>query len=145
MAPTPHVHAVQIYYEDTDHSGVVYHANYLKYFERAREHFLGVPELVQLWEKEGVGFVVYKCEMTFREGAVFGDALEIRTRVERESDYRLVFHQDVHRCADGKRLVEGQVQLVCVNQHKTLVQLPLSVLARLTAAQAAAGPEPEGG
>ena len=33
-----HEHRVQIYYEDTDHSGVVYHANYLKYFERAREH-----------------------------------------------------------------------------------------------------------
>ena len=43
---TPHVHPVQINYEDTDHSGVVYHANYLKYFERAREHSLGV---------EGVG------------------------------------------------------------------------------------------
>ncbi|MCB9625847.1 MAG: YbgC/FadM family acyl-CoA thioesterase [Sandaracinaceae bacterium] len=132
MVPVPHVHAVQIYYEDTDHSGVVYHANYLKYFERAREHFLGVPELVQLWEQEGVGFVVYKAEMTFREGAVFGDALEIRTRVERESDYRLVFHQDVHRRADGKRLVEGQVQLVCVNRNKSLVPLPLSVLAHLT-------------
>ena len=139
MVSVPHVHAVQIYYEDTDHSGVVYHANYLKYFERAREHFLGVPQLVALWEHEGVGFVVYKAEMTFREGAVFGDALEIRTRVERESDYRLVFHQDVHRCSDGKRLVEGQVQLVCVNRSKTLVQLPLSVLARLTGAPGAAG------
>ena len=37
-----HRHEIQIYYEDTDHSGVVYHANYLKYFERAREHMLGV-------------------------------------------------------------------------------------------------------
>jgi tol-pal system-associated acyl-CoA thioesterase len=139
MPPAPHIHAVQIYYEDTDHSGVVYHANYLKYFERAREHFLGVPQLVALWEHEGVGFVVYKAEMTFREGAVFGDSLEIRTRVERESDYRLVFHQDVHRCSDGKRLVEGQVQLVCVNRAKTLVQLPLAVLARLTGEHGAPG------
>jgi acyl-CoA thioester hydrolase len=134
MVQAPHVHAVQVYYEDTDHSGVVYHANYLKYFERAREHFLGVSELVGLWETEGVGFVVYKAEMTFREGAVFGDALEIHTRVERESDYRLVFHQDVHRRADGKRLVEGKVQLVCVNREKKLVMLPLMVLARLTGA-----------
>ena len=133
MAHTPHVHAVQIYYEDTDHSGVVYHANYLKYFERAREHFLGVRELVQLWEQEGIGFVVYKAEMTFREGAVFGDTIEIRTLVKRESDYRLVFHQDVHRRSDGKRLVEGQVHLVCVNRVKSLVQLPISVLARLAA------------
>ncbi len=131
-----HVHLVQVYYEDTDHSGVVYHANYLKYFERAREHLLGVEELVRLWAHEGIGFVVYKAEMTFREGAVFGDALQIRTRVERESEYRLIFHQDVHRQRDGKRLVEGQVQLVCVNQAKALVPLPVSVLSRLYIDQA---------
>ena len=47
-------HAVQIYYEDTDHSGLVYHANYLKYFERAREHLLGVDELVRLLKEDGI-------------------------------------------------------------------------------------------
>ena len=51
--------SVQIYYEDTDHSGLVYHANYLKYFERAREHLLGTDELVRLLAEEGKGFVVY--------------------------------------------------------------------------------------
>ena len=52
--------SLQIYYEDTDLSGSVYHANYLRYFERAREHLLGPPELVRLWKDEGIGFVVYK-------------------------------------------------------------------------------------
>ena len=51
-----HIHRVQIYYEDTDHSGAVYHANYLKYFERAREHLLGTDELVRLWDVDGIGF-----------------------------------------------------------------------------------------
>lgn len=127
------VHPVQVYYEDTDHSGVVYHANYLKYYERAREHCLGVEELVALYRDHGIGFVVYKCEMTFREGAVFGDALEIRTTVSKESEYRLVFHQDVHRASDGKRLVEGLVHLVCVDAAKKLVALPPNVVARLQA------------
>ncbi len=54
-----HEHRVQIYYEDTDHSGLVYHANYLKYFERAREHMLGLAELRRLYDEDGVGFVVY--------------------------------------------------------------------------------------
>jgi len=126
-----HVHPVQIYYEDTDHSGVVYHANYLKYFERAREHLLGVPELVRLLREDGIGFVVYKAEMTFREGAVFGDTVQVHTRVEKESDYRLLFFQDVVRPRDGKKLVEGLVQLVCVDGDKKLVRLPASVLARL--------------
>jgi acyl-CoA thioester hydrolase len=134
MVQAPHVHAVQVYYEDTDHSGVVYHANYLKYFERAREHFLGVSELVGLWETEGVGFVVYKAEMTFREGAVFGDALEIHTRVERESDYRLVFHQDVHRRADGKALGGRQGAAGVREPREEAGHAALMVLARLTGA-----------
>ncbi len=127
------VHPVQVYYEDTDHSGVVYHANYLKYYERAREHCLGGDDLVALYRDEGIGFVVYKCEMTFREGAVFGDALEVHTTVRRESEYRLIFDQDVHRPRDGKKLVEGKVHLVCVDAAKKLVRLPESVLARLEA------------
>ncbi len=120
---------VQVYYEDTDHSGVVYHANYLRYMERAREHFLGVPELVRLWEEERVGFVVYQCSMKFKEGARFGQTLEIRTSVEKASDYRAVFTQNVHRKADGKLLVEGEVHLCCVDGDQKLVRLPAPVRA----------------
>ena len=122
-----HSHIVQIYYEDTDLSGVVYHANYLKYFERAREHILGPEKLVDLWENQGLGFVVYKCEMTFREGAKLGDTLEIRTRVKPESAYRAVFEQNVFRQGGDKALVEGMVQLVCVDGEQKLVPLPNSV------------------
>jgi acyl-CoA thioester hydrolase len=127
-APTS-VHRVQIYYEDTDHSGLVYHANYLKYFERAREHLLGVDALVRLLHEEGVGFVVYKCEMTFREGAVFGDSLEVRTTPRVESEFRLAFNQDVYR--QEKLLVQGLVQMVCVDRDRRLVRVPESVLSRL--------------
>jgi len=125
-----HVHPVQIYYEDTDHSGLVYHANYLKYFERAREQVFGANELVRLHAEEGIGFVVYKAEITFKAGAVFGDTVDVRTRVEKESVYRLLFHQDVYRPRDQTLLVEGLVHLVCVDTEKQLVRVPASVLAR---------------
>ena len=133
-----HVHPVQIYYEDTDLSGVVYHANYLRYFERAREHLLGVDALVELWKNEGIGFVVYKCEMTFKEGAELGDGLEIRTEVTLESEYRLAFAQDAYRVRAGtndvapKLLVKGRVDLVCVDADKKLCPLPKHVIAELT-------------
>lgn len=127
-----HVLPVQIYYEDTDHSGVVYHANYLKYFERAREHLLGVDALVRLYRDTGIGFVVYKCELTFKEGAVFGDALQIRTTVKAESAYRAVFDQQVWRPNGRTALVEGLVQLVCVNREKQLVALPTDVIEALS-------------
>lgn len=122
-------HPVQIYYEDTDHSGLVYHANYLKYFERAREHLLGPAELVRLLDEEGVGFVVYRCELTFKEGAVFGDVLEIRSTPRIESAYRITFQQDVYR--GEKLLVAGQVQMVALDREKKLVALPASVRQRL--------------
>lgn len=125
MQPT--VFPVQIYYEDTDHSGVVYHANYLKYMERAREHFLGVPELVKLYEG-GLGFVVYRCELSFKQGAVFGDALEVRSVASLTSEYRMVFKQDVFR--GDALLVRGVVEMVCLDANKELVPVPESALAR---------------
>lgn len=127
-----HVFPVQIYYEDTDHSGLVYHANYLKYFERAREHVLGVDELVRLLHEDGIGFVVYKCELTFRQGAVFGDTLEIRSTPRMESAFRVVFQQDVHR--GSELLVQGVVQMVCVDASKKLVPIPRSVVERTAGA-----------
>ena len=129
----PHVHTVQIYYEDTDLSGVVYHANYLRYFERAREHIIGPDELARLYNEDGVGFVVYKCEMTFREGARLADVIEIRTTVTAESEYRAVFHQNVHREGRDTPMVEGLVHLVCVDPQNRLVPLPKHVLAALKA------------
>ena len=124
-----HRHPVQIYYEDTDHSGLVYHANYLKYFERAREHVLGTAELVRLLNEDGIGFVVYKAALTYKKGAVFGDTIEIRTEVRAESEYRLHFQQNVYR--GEELLIEGEVQLVCVDADGKLVRVPQSVTARL--------------
>jgi tol-pal system-associated acyl-CoA thioesterase len=125
----PHLHAVQIYYEDTDHSGFVYHANYLRYFERAREHLLGVPELVRMGTEEGLGFVVYRADLHYREAAVFGDTLEVRTTTSLESPYRLAFQQDAYR--GDSLLVRASIQLACVDANKRLVPIPPRVVARL--------------
>jgi acyl-CoA thioester hydrolase len=132
---TPFVFPVSVYYEDTDHSGVVYHANYLKYFERAREHVLGREELTRMYRDDGVGFVVYKLEMSFHEGAVFGDDLEVRTTVASASDYRAIFHQALWRANGVKPMVDSQIHLVCVKNGQ-LVPLPKQVMdqARATGA-----------
>jgi tol-pal system-associated acyl-CoA thioesterase len=123
----PFVVPLQIYYEDTDLSGSVYHANYLRYFERAREHLLGPEALVRLWKDEGIGFVVYKCELSFREPATLGDCLEIRTLVRLESEFRAVFQQSIWRPGGKQAMTEGVVQLVCVDRTNKVVPLPLSV------------------
>jgi tol-pal system-associated acyl-CoA thioesterase len=124
MTPIPHHFEVQVYYEDTDHSGVVYHSNYLKYFERAREAVIGPERLVALWKDDGVGFAVYKAEIHYLEGAEFGDRLDIRSTVAKESDYRLVWTQEAWRPGGAKPAVRAVIHLVCVDREKRLKPIP---------------------
>lgn len=126
MTDAVHLFDVQIYYEDTDLSGFVYHANYLRYFERAREHALGAQELARLWHEEKRGFVVHKAAMVFKDGATLSDVLEIRSTGRLESEYRVSFIQKAYRKADGKLLVEATIEMVCVDHTRQLVPIPAS-------------------
>ncbi len=121
-----HLFEVQIYYEDTDFSGVVYHANYLRFFERAREHVLGAGELVRMWREEQKGFVVYKATQQFKEGAVFGDLVEIHSVARLESEYRVVFDQKAIRKSDGRLLVDASIEMVCIDGQRNPVRVPLT-------------------
>jgi acyl-CoA thioester hydrolase len=127
-------HRIRIYYEDTDHSGVVYHANYLKYFERAREHVIGPEALVALLAEHGIGFAVYKAEVTYKRGVRFGDIIEVRTRVKKSSEYRLHFQQDIHYPDQKELLVQGRIDLVCIDTEGTLVALPEHIVTALESA-----------
>lgn len=124
MLSALHRFHVQVYYEDTDHSGVVYHANYLKYFERAREAVIGPEALVRLWKEARLGFAVFKAEISYWDGAEFGDTLEIRSQVRRESDYRLIWDQEAWRPGAAKPAVKAEIHLVCVDRRKRLQPIP---------------------
>jgi tol-pal system-associated acyl-CoA thioesterase len=115
---------VQVYYEDTDHSGVVYHANYLKFFERAREHVIGTKELAKMWHEEGIGFAVYKIEIGYFEGAVFGDTLDIRTTCCKDGDYKIIWTHEVWRENSSKPAVRATLELVCLDRNKRLMPIP---------------------
>ncbi len=124
MTTKTYHHPVQVYYEDTDHSGVVYHANYLKYFERAREGVIGPAALVALWKEKGLGFAVYKADIQFMDGAEFGDTLDIVSSVRKDSDYRLVWHQEAWRPGASRAAVKAEIHLVCVDREKNLKAIP---------------------
>lgn len=110
-----HILPLHVYYEDTDFTGMVYHANYLKFMERAREHALGIDELVRRWRESQVGFVVYQAQLTFKEAAKHGDALEVHTRWARQSRYRIVADQRVRRAGEERDMVIGRIELVPVD------------------------------
>ena len=112
---------IRIYYEDTDHSGFVYHANYLKYFERATEHIIGGQVLARVWNEKRIGFVVYKATLTFCDGVQFGDVCEVRTTVHADGDYRTIWQHALWRPGGTKPAVSAIVELVCIDERKELV------------------------
>ncbi|RJG40169.1 thioesterase family protein [Motilimonas pumila] len=122
---------VQIYYEDTDFSGVVYHPNFLKYFERAREHVIGAQKLQQLWQEQGIGFAVYRADMGCFEGVEFADVVDIRTQFYFDGPYRSVWLQEVWRPGASKAAVKAEIEMVSMNKDKQLCPLPADVLALL--------------
>jgi acyl-CoA thioester hydrolase len=111
---------VRIYYEDTDAAGVVYHANYLKYFERARTeyfraHGLSVTELAS----DGFVFPVVRVEIDFRVSAEHDDLIWIKTYPEQVKGASVVLRQQAVRKIDGKLLVDALITLACVGpRHK---------------------------
>jgi acyl-CoA thioester hydrolase len=126
MTETRAIHhfATQVYYEDTDHSGVVYHANYLKFFERAREDIIGVETLSRMWHSDSIGFAVYKTSLGFHDGAVFGDLLDIRSTWEKQGNYRIVFSHEAWRPGSEKPAVSCTLELVCLGPEKKLMAIP---------------------
>jgi acyl-CoA thioester hydrolase len=106
---------VRIYYEDTDCGGVVYYANYLRYFERARTEYLreqGVD--LGTWAEKGLYFVVSRVEIDYNAPARYSDLLEIETAVTARSKASITFSHTV-RDQNGRRIADSVVVLVCVS------------------------------
>lgn len=121
-------HAVQIYYEDTDHSGVVYHPNFLKYFERAREHVIDSQRLNRLWNEKGIGFAVYKANMTFQDGVEFAEICDIRTSFVIDGKYKTLWRQEVWRSGASRAAVIADIEMVCLDKNKQLQPLPEEII-----------------
>lgn len=116
--PIPFTIPVRIYYEDTDAAGVVYYANYLKYFERCRTEWIRTlgHDQSQLAREHGIAFVVKHVSTDYHKPARLDDALEIGLKVEKLGRAQIVFHQYASR--GGEMLVTGTVQIVCVEPTK---------------------------
>ena len=106
---------VRVYYEDTDFTGVVYHANYLRYLERGRSDFLrlaGISHSELLAHHEPTAFVVTRMEIDWKRPARIDDALLVRTTYDAVKGPRLLIGQAITRGEDV--LVEAKVEAACV-------------------------------
>jgi len=111
-----HTIDIRIYYEDTDCGGVVYYANYLKYFERARTHYLesrGISVTEQL--QQGTQFVVVHAELDCRAPARYGETLTIDTRLAEVTRASLTFAHVVRERTSQRVVVEGAAKLAATD------------------------------
>jgi len=110
-----HVLPVRVYYEDTDFTGVVYHASYLRFFERGRTEFLraiGVEHAALLALPEPCAFALTRIAVDFRQAARVDDALEVRTKYHRARGVRIAAAQRILR--EGALITEAEVEVVCI-------------------------------
>ena len=138
-----HLQPVRVYYEDTDFSGIVYHASYLRFMERGRTNYLrllGADQraLFQEVEKEapGFAFVVRSMQIDFRKPARMDDVLEIVTVPLEVKGASVVLHQRANR--DGELLVEATVQVAFVSGGRAR-PIPKALRAAMKADQDSAG------
>jgi acyl-CoA thioester hydrolase len=107
---------VRVYWEDTDAGGVVYHASYLRFLERARTEWLrglGVDQLA-FKQATGLAFMVHRMEIDFLKPALLDDELVVTVEVKERRSASILFTQTISR-TDGTRLIEAQVRAACVD------------------------------
>jgi len=119
---------LRVYYEDTDMGGVVYHANYLRFIERARSEW--VRELgndQNAMRDAGIVWVVHRLECEYLAPARFEDALTVETSIHSLSAVRLIMDQKVLRGSDV--LFTARVTAVCMTAAGRPVRLPAEIRA----------------
>jgi len=116
----------KVYYEDTDCMGVVYHANYLKYLERARTEYVDERlSSVAGYHDRGYFFMVHKIEIVFHSPAKLGDLIVVRTSIENTTKFRIVVRQIVIKKGEPRDyLVTAKVTLVTVSPDGELMEVP---------------------
>lgn len=131
-SPRTHRHTVRVYWEDTDAGGVVYYANYLRFFERARTEWLrrlghGQQALV---EQTGAQFVVARADVRYLKPARLDDSLQVDVDVTEVGRSRLVVRQQALR--GDEVLCQGIIEIACVDRDSFRPRrIPSQILASL--------------
>lgn len=123
---------VRVYYEDTDFTGVVYHANYVRYFERGRSDFLrvaGISHTDLLERPDPCAFAIVHMQIEFRRAARIDDALTVITTYRTVKGARLLIDQRVER--QGELIASAAVEAVCITPDGRPRKPPADMVERL--------------
>jgi acyl-CoA thioester hydrolase len=107
---------IRVYYEDTDAGGIVFYANYLKFFERARTEWLRACGIDQqrVADSDGIVFVVRRTSVEYASPARLDDVIRVVSRIERLGRASVDFHQEAWR--DGVLLASGDIRVASVDR-----------------------------
>jgi len=105
--------------EDTDFQGVVYHANYLKYFERARSQFLIENNLSQTdaIAKRNESYVIKTINLSYYHPAILEDELIVKTEIELVSKARTIFFQSILNSKNDTLICKGEVEVCFIDNN----------------------------
>ena len=122
---------VRVYYEDTDLTGIVYHANYLRYFERGRSDLLRLAGVAHaaLASEDNIAFAVTRMTIDFLKPARIDEALVVETSASRVNAARFGFTQTLTR--GPEKLVSAAVEVCCIDLAGRPKRPPALLLARL--------------
>ena len=118
-----HFYYLKAFYEDTDAGQIVYHTNYLKYFERARTSLLNLLKIDQLdlQKKQNIILVVKKAEIIWHKPAFFNDTILIKSCLKYAKNSSITINQIAYRIFDehneSELLVSGTIQIVAINDE----------------------------
>ena len=114
----------KVYYEDTDASGRVYHANYLKFFERGRTNLIYQTKYTHkiLLDKFNIIFVVKECSLQFKKPAFFEDSIKVISVIDKLNRVKIKFNQKIFR--DSSLLAQAQILVLPVNRSGKISKLP---------------------
>lgn len=136
-----HLLAQRVYYEDTDFSGLVYHARYLHFLERGRTDYLrclGVEQRELLSaDEEGLVFVVHRMEIDFKGPARMDDVLTIRTLTEKAGGAKMVLAQEIRR--GDLLLIAAKVIIAVINAKGRPRRLPEALARQMLVASEKVG------
>ena len=123
---------LRVNYSETDQMGVVYHANYLIWFDRARTELMRETGLTyKELEQQGVYLAVSEVSVRYRAAARYDDLVQVRCWVRELASRRVTFGYAVERAGTGELLATGETSLVSLTHQHTLTRLPAHVIALL--------------
>ncbi|MBL27074.1 MAG: tol-pal system-associated acyl-CoA thioesterase [Rhodospirillaceae bacterium] len=138
-----HILPLRVYYEDTDAAGIVYHANYLRFAERARTEFLRMmgANHSEMRAATGAAFAVRDCRIEYFIPAVLDDALEVRTRMLAVSGATLRAEQSIWR--GETEIARLNLRIACIGPSMRPTRVPRDVRTALSALSTASEPRSE--